>query len=394
MLDALGPFIDRGELRGHPLLQCRQLGDRDLMLAAEGAQREEPLLDLFEFARVELELARRGFQHRERLGGLRRGAFGRGERRIEKPLGALAGPLEPPRRPRQCRLRAGIAAELADRLGQGFGQPFGVLQQGAPLGEAILLALFGRQRLELGEVVAQQLLLLAARGEEPRGFGFVSPRRAPVVPGLRQRRGPDRMLGEGVEDHAMIGRIEQPALLELALDLDQAVAELAQQPDTRRRIVDKGAAAAVGREQPAQDDRLAVAVEPGLAQDRMGGMVASDRELGRYRGLLGPGAHEPGLRAAAERQTQRVQQDRLAGAGLAGQHAQPRAKGEREPIDQHDIANGQAEQHGADDTRPPAAKPAPAPRRVAAGMPVAAKAREIPCSQGEYREKPASRTRN
>ncbi len=31
----------------------------------------------------------------------------------------------------------------------------------------------------------------------------------------------------------MVGRIEQAALLELALDLDQAVAELAQQADAR-----------------------------------------------------------------------------------------------------------------------------------------------------------------
>src|SRR5271166_4281125 len=156
--------------------------------------------------------------------------------------------------------------------------------------------------------MAQQILLLAARGEEPSGLGFALPRRAPVVPGFGEPRVTERMLGESVEEHAMVGRIEQPALLELALDLDQAVAELAQQPDTRRRIVDKGTAAAVGREQPAQDDRLAVAVEPGLAQDRMGGVIASDGKLGRYRRLLRPDTHEPGLRPAAERQAQRVQQ--------------------------------------------------------------------------------------
>ena len=355
MLDVLGPLLDRGEPDRHPLLQRRQLGDRHLVLAGESAQREEPLLDLFELARVELELARRGFQHRERFGGLGGGALGRGERRIEKPLGALAGPLQPPRRTRQCRLRAGVAAELADRLGQGFGQPLGVLQQAAPGGEAILLALLGCQRLELGEVVAQQILLLAARGEESCRFRLARPRLAPVLPGLRERRRARRMLGEGVEDHAMVGGIEEPALLELALDLDEAVAELAQQSHARRLVVDKGAAAPVGREQPAQDDRLAVAVTPGLAQDRMGGVVAPDRELGRHRRLLRAGPHQAGLCPPAERQAERVQQDRLAGPGLAGQHAEPRAKGESEPIDQHDIADGQAEQHCPDDTRASAA---------------------------------------
>ena len=79
----------------------------------------------------------------------------------------------------------------------------------------------------------------------------------------------------------MSRRVEQAALLELALDLDQAVAELAQQADARRLVVDKGAAAAVGAEQPAQHDRLAVAVEPGLAQDRMGRMVCARPRIRR-----------------------------------------------------------------------------------------------------------------
>src|SRR6202022_3269142 len=212
---------------------------------------------------------------------------------------------------------------------------------------------------ELGEMVAQQLFLLAARVEELSRCGLARLRRAPVVPGLGQAGRPDRVVGKGVEDHAMVGRFEQPALLELALDLDQAVAQLAQQPHTRGLVVDKGAAAAVGREQPPQNDGLAGILAPGLAQDRVGGMVAPDRELGRHRRLLGPGPHQPGLRPPAERQAERVQEDRLAGPGLPGQHAQARAKRERESVDQHDIADGQAEQHCGDDTSAAAAKPAP-----------------------------------
>ena len=74
-------------------------------------------------------------------------------------------------------------------------------------------------------------------------------------------------------------------------------------------------------------------------------MVGLDGELGGDRGLLGAGPHQAGIGAPAERQPERVQQDRLAGAGLAGQHAQPRPEGEAEPVDQDDIADGQAEQH-------------------------------------------------
>ena len=74
-------------------------------------------------------------------------------------------------------------------------------------------------------------------------------------------------------------------------------------------------------------------------------MVAPDRELGGDHRLLGARPHQPALGAPAERQPERIEQDRLAGAGLAGQHAQPRTKGEVEPVDQHDVANGEAEQH-------------------------------------------------
>ena len=350
MVDALGAFLDGGEPRRHPRAQPRQLGDRHLVLAGERPQREEPLLDFFELARVELETTRRGFQRSERFGRLGGGALGRGERRIKEPLGALAGPLQAPRGTGERRLRTGLAAQLADCLGQGFGQPLGVLQQAAAGGKTILLTLLGCERLELREMMAEQVLFVPARRRQAHRFLLAPPRLAPVVPSLRQRREVGRMLGEGVEDHAMIGRIEEPALLELTLDLDEAVAELAQQAHARRLVIDKGAAAAVGREQAAQHNRLAGAVMPGFAQDRMGRMVLSDRKLGRNSRLLRPGAHQAGLGPPAERQAERVQQDRLARTGLAGQHAQSRAKGERQTIDQHDVADGQTEQHCADDT--------------------------------------------
>ncbi len=170
----------------------------------------------------------------------------------------------------------------------------------------------------------------------------------------------------------MVGRVEQPALLELALDLDEAVAEFAQQPDARRLVVDKGAAAAVRTEQPAQHDGLALAIEPGLAQDRMRRVVAPDREFGRYGGLRRSGPHEPGLRPLAERQPERVEQDGFAGPGLAGQYAKSRTQGEIETIDQNNVADGQAEQHCEPQVVAPindiggtSAKPAFAPHKKA-----------------------------
>ena len=233
---------------------------------------------------------------------------------------AVAGPFEAPGGAGERRLRPGGAGELADRLAQGFGEPLGALQQGSPRREAILLAGLHRQRVEFGEVVAQQILLLSACGGKPGSFLFAPQHRPPIPPGLGHRRS-TRMFGESVEDHPMIGGIEQAALLELALDFDQTVAELAQQTDARRLVIDKGPAAAVAAHQPAQHDRLAIAVEPGFAQDRIGRMVLPDREFGADRGFAGAVAHEPRFDAFSQRQPQRIEQDRLSRPGLAGQDA-------------------------------------------------------------------------
>src|SRR5205807_4277184 len=140
------------------------------------------------------------------------------------------------------------------------------------------------------------VFFIAARRKQPCRFGLALPRFTPVMPGLGERVRGHAVLAESVEDNTVVGGIEQPALLELALDLDEAVAELAQQPDARRLVVDKGAAAPIGPDEAAQYDRLAVAVEPGLAQDRVRRVVAPDREFRRYRGLLSPGSNQPALR--------------------------------------------------------------------------------------------------
>ena len=52
-----------------------------------------------------------------------------------------------------------------------------------------------------------------------------------------------------------------------------------------------------------------------------------------------------GVGPRAERQAERVEQDRLAGAGLAGEHAEARLELELEPLDQHDIVDGELPQH-------------------------------------------------
>ena len=70
-------------------------------------------------------------------------------------------------------------------------------------------------------------------------------------------------------------------------------------------------------------------------------MVAGDLEAGDHLALLDPLAHQGLVAARAERQRKGVEQNRLAGAGLAGEHGKAVGEIDVEPVDQDDIADGQ-----------------------------------------------------
>src|SRR5205085_12223604 len=102
-----------------------QIGDRDIVLAGERSQREEPLLDLFESARVEIERVSDDIQQSERLSGLISGALGGGDRIVEQPLRAAAGAFEPPQGAGESALGAALAVALAAKLRGGLGDRLG-----------------------------------------------------------------------------------------------------------------------------------------------------------------------------------------------------------------------------------------------------------------------------
>ena len=64
-------------------------------------------------------------------------------------------------------------------------------------------------------------------------------------------------------------------------------------------------------------------------------------QLGGHRGGFLAVADQSGIGARAQRQPERVEQDRFAGAGLAGQHAEAGLELELEPVDQHDVLDGE-----------------------------------------------------
>src|SRR5580704_10603990 len=74
-------------------------------------------------------------------------------------------------------------------------------------------------------------------------------------------------------------------------------------------------------------------------------MVFADIEGGCDLTLFGALADQRGLTTRAERKGKGIEQDRLAGPGLASEHGKAAAEIDVQPIDENDVADGQAGQH-------------------------------------------------
>ena len=133
-------------------------------------------------------------------------------------------------------------------------------------------------------------------------------------------------------------------MLVLAVHVDQLLAELAQLCERDRRAVDERAAATAGVDgAPDQHEAGIVAGEFAF------GKPACDRrgraELGRDIGPRGAFAHDVRVGALTECEQQSVDQDRLAGTGLAGEDSEAGCELEFEPVDDHKVSDRQRNQH-------------------------------------------------
>lgn len=146
-----------------------------------------------------------------------------------------------------------------------------------------------------------------------------------------------------VQQVALRVRAHQALVRVLAVDVDQAVAQLAQLRDGGGRAVDIRAAASLGVDHAAQGEFF-VSVEFALGQpgtQRRGGI-----EDGGDVGARGALAQHAGVAALAQRQGQGVDEDGLARAGLAGKHGEARAEMDLGLFDDDEVADMQGAQHG------------------------------------------------
>ena len=147
-----------------------------------------------------------------------------------------------------------------------------------------------------------------------------------------------------VDKISMRRRIDQRAIIVLTMNFDQRRANGAQGLRRGRLIVDKGAGATVRRLNASQH-QFVVADQSEFPRGKMRRVIARQIERRRDLSLFAAGAHQRCVATTAERQHEGVEQDRLAGAGLAGERGQTRLEIKIERVDKHDVTNGKSDQH-------------------------------------------------
>ncbi len=268
---------------------------------------------------------------------------------------------------RECRIVNGVRVELrdqcrepADEGGVGFRQL--VLRRGCRFeqrGGVRKPRLRLRQRRPLVDGRAERRELPPARFEKiafrrrfaRRGAGCVAlfRRRAPLAPcigGLAREHGET---AERVEQRALEVGGKQRLVGVLAVQVDQHFAHPFELREGGRMPVDPGTTSSLRVLCPAQEQRCAVGScvvrqslfrEPG-DDTGMRPHVEGRGELGAF----GAGLQLAELEAVAQEQRERVEQYRLAGAGLAGEHRKAAGKLEVERLDDDEIADGKEPQH-------------------------------------------------
>ena len=318
------------------------------VLAGEVLEREVALLDLLLAAAVEIDLRGERAQAGERVLGLRHRSVEGVERGGDVFPAVVGDPFQRAPGARQAVLgAAGLLAAGQFRLRgvEGVDQLLRVHQAVALVGELLFLAGLRLQLVQLVDLVAKISLVLLRPLQLRLGGAVGLQRLPPGVVALGDLPGACLQPAVGVQQAAVVRLVEQAALLELPLDFHQMVGQPAQQRDRDRLVVDVGAAAPVLRQHPAHHQLVVLDLDVVLVQNCAHWMAFGDVEGGRDLGLIGAGAQQPAVRPVAERQAERIQQDRLAGTGLAGQRAQARGEFQLKPVDQNDVADRETAQH-------------------------------------------------
>ena len=202
------------------------------------------------------------------------------------------------------------------------------------------------QAFEFGEVVADQFEPVVTIAATPLELAALLVERTPREEGVAYSGRLRIECAAGVEQLALVSAARQRLELELAVHVDEVLAERAQRLHRHGLSVDVGAAAAVGRDDPAQLD-FALVLDRLFLEPGHRARVAIDVERRGHLGPLGAVAHGATVCAPSHGQQQGIHQDGLAGASLAGEGGEAGLELELDGLDDREVANLQVSQHRA-----------------------------------------------
>ena len=153
------------------------------------------------------------------------------------------------------------------------------------------------------------------------------------------------MAGIGVEQLALGIALEQRLVGMLAVDVHQLLAQFAQCLYRCGLAIDVAARAAVGADGAAQD-AFTVHLQFSLAQPGLHFVQRTDLEGGADLGTIAADAYRAAVGTIAQHQAEGVEQDRFAGAGLAGEHAHTGRELQLQLFDDGEITDGKMPEHG------------------------------------------------
>ena len=295
------------------------------MLAGEIVNGPEAALHLEEPLGVEVERLRHGAERGARLGCVDR----RGFDQIQDFVGARVVTRH------HFEVTAGAGECARRRLGviavEPIESPTAAVEDRLRVREP---ALVGRESLGFIGVEPQpvELIELEAKEVEPGRTVLavrddpveLTPERPPPLGRLRDLLEQRVMIAEVVDEEPLAILVEQQVMRVLAVDVDEVLTEIAQQVRGHRTIVDERARSAPGADYPPHDALARAVVELAIGEPRPGRCVRFRFEHAADLGPLGPGADHVRVGPRAEKQPQRVDDDGLPRARLAGERGHPR----------------------------------------------------------------------
>ncbi len=178
-----------------------------------------------------------------------------------------------------------------------------------------------------------ELRLLVAR---PRRALEGDPHPLPLLPGV----------AEGVQHVPLRGWLEQGLRFVLSVEVYQHAAQRGEGRHRGGAAVGPRPVASLGIDLPAHDEAVVLGLDAELVGRRAEPWQAADLEGGFHDGAGRPRTHQIRARPLTQQQRERVDQHRLPGAGLAGEHVQAWLEGKRDVRDDREVSNPKLSQHG------------------------------------------------